>query len=126
MWNWVENLFARKIRLEIRTDGVLPCSYLQSEPNSEKYVIFLKYYKDLNLKTQLAHELGHFIDFVFDKKLSDFISQEYSLIKYGLPVSLPVLKFEASAWRNAQQIYPQFDQKTVKKCFSTYVSHFRP
>jgi len=85
----------------------------------------LKVGRGLDFKTILTHELGHFVDNVVIGCPRE-VSQGYTLTLASKSTTLPVLKWEASAWRNALKIYPKLDKETLKFCFKRYVSRFNP
>jgi hypothetical protein len=128
--NWFKRIFTRRICLEVKiTDMcVYPsCVTVLDENNFTIWINLNEKCGDVNFdyKTVLAHEMGHLIDHI-DGKFTKQTAQAYTSCLVGLGSSLPVVKFEASAWRNAHKIYPGLSLKTLKTSFKSYLRNFRP
>jgi hypothetical protein len=120
--NWFKRIFTRRIEIVIQTGNV---SSLDGWGQNQ-YTINLNPAECSDIKTVLAHELGHFMDNVADGMTKEVWSGYRDSKKNGR-VSLAVLKCEASAWRNALKIYPKLDKKHLKYAFGTYQkSHKNP
>ena len=120
--NWFKRVFTRRIEITIKTG---PKSSLDGY-SQNLYIINLNPAECSDVKTILAHELGHFMDNVADGMTKSLEQDYHAAIKQGL-VTLSVLKAEASAWRNALKIYPKLDKKHLKFAFGTYQrSHKNP
>jgi uncharacterized protein YozE (UPF0346 family) len=76
----------------------------------------------LNDPSVLAHELGHLMDFI---RLGESAVQlglnDYANRNKDPKAHQNVIKFEASAWRNAKKIYDKLDRGVLKSCFSSYL-----
>lgn len=125
--NWFKRLFIRNIRIRIQMDVASLTAF--SFYGKSEFLININNAEllasDYDFKTTLAHELGHFMDTLVNDGLPQDVDLGYTLAVQNKVTTLPVLKWEASAWRNAKQMYPGLDTKTTKKAFSSYFKRFR-
>ena len=118
--NWFKRIFTRRIEITIQTGQ-------KSSLNGwsqNKYTLILNPLEHADMKTVLAHELGHFMDNVAEG-MTKSLEQDYNKSNTKGIVSLPVLKCEASAWRNACKIYPKLDKNHLKYAYGTYVRNWK-
>ena len=72
-------------------------------------------------KTSIAHELGHFLNFLTGEPNHVKVMQAGPFAKRTVPGS--IYPSETKAWESAAQIFPNLDQRVKKLALQSYEDH---